>query len=380
MKQRWTYRCYPTPEQEATLARTFGCVRYVYNWALAARTKAYKDGGRMSYVESDKALTVLKRRPETIWLNDASSVPLQQTLRDLQSAFSAFFAKRSGYPSFKRKASRATARYTKSGFKLTDGRRLQIAQLGDLRLRWSRNLPSEPSSVTIVREASGRYFVSFVVEVETKPLPKTGESVGIDFGISRLATLSTGERIANPRHLSKQTKRLARLQRRAAKKQKGSKRRALANRAVARCHEKVGDARKDTLNKLTTRLVKEFDVICIEDLNLRGMVKNHSLARSLSDASIGAAVRMLEEKAARYGKHTVKVDRWFPSSKMCSGCGHVVPKLPLSVREWACPSCGANHDRDLNAALNILAVGQTVAAHGDGVRDELPSGKEPCCR
>lgn len=380
MHQRWTYRFYPTPEQESILARTFGCVRYVYNWALDARTKAFKNGERMNYAESDKALTVLKRQPETAWLNEVSSVPTQQALRDLQSAFSAFFAKRTGYPTFKKKSARATARYTKSGFKFSDGRRVHVSKLGVLRLRWDRNLPSDPSSVTIIREASGRYFASFVVDVEVKPLLETGQTIGIDFGVSRLATLSNGERIANPKHLHKRSRRLAMLQRRLAKKQKGSKRRALAKRAVARLHEKIRNSRKDTLDKLTTKLVSKYDVICVEDLNLRGMVKNHSLARSLSDASIGTAIRMLEEKAERYGKHTVRVDRWFPSSKTCSECGHVVSALPLQIREWTCPACGTVHDRDLNAAKNILAVGQTVAAHGDGVRDAMPSGMEPCCQ
>jgi putative transposase len=379
MQQRWTYRCYPTLEQEQILSRTFGCVRYVYNWALAARTKAFKDGERMGYKASDAALTVLKRQPETVWLNEVSSVPLQQVLRDLQTAYGNFFAKRAAYPNFKKKGARAAARYTKSGFKLTDGRRLQVAKLGVLRLRWDRNLPAAPSTITIIREASGRCFVSFCVDVETEPLPLTGAKVGIDFGVSRLATFSTGERIANPKHGSKRAVRLALLQKRLAKKQKGSKRRALAKRAVARVHEKISNSRKDALNKLTTRLVREFDVIHIEDLNLRGMVKNHSLARSLSDASIGTAVRMLEEKAERYGKQVSRVDRWFPSSKMCSACGHVVSALPLSIREWDCPKCGATHDRDLNAALNILAVGQTVLAHGDGVRATSTSVEGACC-
>lgn len=368
VNQRWTYRCYPTLEQEQILARTFGCVRYIYNWGLAARTKAFKDGKRMGYAQSDAALTALKRQPDAIWLNEVSSVPLQQSLRDLQSAFTAFFAKRAAYPSFKKKGARAAARYTKSAFKFTDGRRLELAKLGVLRLRWDRSLPCAPSSVTVIREATGRYYASFVVEVAVEPKAETGRNVGIDFGLARLATLSTGERVANPRHLHKRAMRLASLQRRLAKKMKGSKRRALAKRAVARCHQKISDARKDALNKLTTRLVTEFDVIYIEDLNLRGMVKNHALARSLSDAGIGIAVRMLEEKAERYGKSTVRVDRFFPSSKMCSCCGYVVSALPLQIREWGCPECGAIHDRDLNAALNILAVGQTVAAHGDGVR------------
>lgn len=368
MQQRWTFRAYPTPRQEAILSRTFGCVRYVYNWALAARTKAFKDGGRMSYADTDRALTVLKRQPETVWLNEVSSVPLQQTLRDLQIAYSAFFAKRSAYPSFKKKGERAAARYSKSGFRFSDGGRLSVAKLGVLRIRWSRRLPSAPSSVTIIREASGRYFVSFIVEQKTQTLPATGRQVGIDFGLSRLATLSTGETIANPKHSYKRASRLALLQRRLAKKQRGSKRRMLAKQAVARAHERIANARKDVLNKLTTRLVREFDVIYIEDLNLRGMVKNHALARSLSDAGIGIAVRMLDEKAERYGRNVVRVDRWFPSSKMCSDCGHVIPALPLSVRSWGCPACGSVHDRDLNAANNILAVGQTVAARGFDVR------------
>ena len=334
----------------------------------------------MTYKDSDAALTVLKRQPETAWLNEVHSVPLQQVLRDLQSAFGNFFAKRSAYPAFKKKGGRATARYTKSGFKLTDARRLVIGKLGVLRLRWDRSLPSDPSSVTVIREATGRYYVSFVVDVDVAHLPKTGQSVGIDFGVARLATLSTGETIANPKHSYKRGQRLAFLQRQLARKQKGSKRRDGAKRAVARCHAKISNSRKDVINKLTTRLVTEFDVIMIEDLNLRGMVKNHSLARSLNDAGIGMAVRMLEEKAERYGKHVQRVDRWFPSSKMCSCCGHILTALPLSVREWTCPNCGADHDRDLNAARNILAVGQTVSVHGDGVRAISASAEGACCR
>lgn len=365
MHQRWTYRCYPTAAQAQSLARTFGCCRFVYNHFLAARAAAFKDGERMTYADTDRALTMLKKRPETVWLNEVSSVPLQQSLRDLQTAYVNFFEKRSAYPSFKKKFARATARYTTSAFRFEAGnRRLILAKTGVIRIKWDRPLPSEPTSVTVIRESSGRYFVSFVVQVEVAPLPRTGQSVGIDFGVARLATLSDGKRIANPKHLRCRQSRLALLQRRLARKQKDSKRRALAKRAIARQHEKIGNCRKDALNKLTTRLVTDFDMICIEDLNLRGMVKNHSLARSLSDASIGTAVRMLEEKAERYGKEVIRVDRFFPSSKLCSCCGHLLSVLPLSIREWTCPQCGVVHDRDLNAAHNILAAGQAVAAHG----------------
>lgn len=374
MDQRWTFRCYPTPEQEQILARTFGCCRYVYNWALSERTRAFKDGRRMNYNQTSAALTALKKHPDTIWLQDVAAVPLQQSLRNLQTAFRNFFDKRTAYPSFKKKGGRATATYVGTAFGFDRiNCHLTVTGIGRLRLRIHRKMKSAPSSVTLIREASGKYYVSFVLDVKTQPLPKTGATVGVDFGISRLATLSKPladgrKHIANPKHGRSRAERLALLQRRLTRKQKGSRRRMLAKRAVARCHEKISSARKDALNKLTTRLVTEFDVICIEDLNLRGMVKNHSLARSLSDAGIGMAVRMLEEKAERYGKHIQRVDRWFPSSKMCSCCGHVLSVLPLSVRDWTCPKCDAVHDRDDNAALNIEAVGLTASAHGDSVR------------
>jgi len=349
----------------------------VYNHFLAARSAAFKDGERMTYAATDRALTALKRQPETVWLNEVSSVPLQQSLRDLQAAYAAFFDKRAAYPSFKKKGARDSARYTRSAFRYEPhNRRVVVAKIGVLRIKWDRPLPSDPTTATIIREPSGRYFVSFVVEVEVAKLPQTGQSIGIDFGVARLATLSNSERVSNPKHLHRRQSRLALLQRRVARKKKGSKRRALAKRAVARCHEKISNTRKDALNKLTTRLVCDFDVICIEDLNLRGMVKNHSLARSLSDASIGTAIRMLEEKADRYGKRTIRVDRFFPSSKLCSCCGHLLPALLLSVREWTCPQCGTVHDRDRNAAVNILAAGQAVAAHGATVNPVRASARK----
>ena len=369
MKSRWTFRCYPTPEQEQHLARTFGCVRFVWNWALRARTDAFRAGERMGYPATDKALTALKATPEHVWLKEVSSVCLQQALRDLQTAFSNFFAKRAAYPAFKRKEARQSANYTENGFSFDAERRiLKLAKIGEIKVKWSRKAIPHPSSVRLIRTASGKYFVSLVVETQPAPLPKTGESVGIDFGVARLATLSNGERISNPKHGAKWQRRLAFYQKRLARATKGSKRRMKVKRHVARIHEKIANSRSDTLHKLSTDLVTRFDVICVEDLNLRGMVKNHSLARSLHDASIGTAIRMIEEKAERYGKTVVKIDRWFPSSKTCSDCGYIVEKLPLSVREWSCPECGTTHDRDANAAANILAVGQTVSAHGGTVR------------
>lgn len=369
MKARWTFRCYPTPEQAEHLNRTFGCVRFVWNQALRARSDAFRNGEPMGYPATDKALTALKATPEHTWLNEVSSVCLQQALRDLQTAFRNFFEKRAGYPSFKRKEARQSANYTERGFSFDPDRRiLKLAKIGAIKVKWSRKVIPRPSSVRLIRTASGKYFVSLVVETHPIQLPETGEVIGIDFGISRLATLSNGERIANPKHGEKWQRRLAFYQKRLARCRKGSRRRMRVKRHVARMHEKIANSRNDRLHKLSADIVTRFDVICVEDLHLRGMVKNHSLARSLHDASIGTAIRMIEEKAERYGKTVVKIDRWFPSSKTCSGCGCIVEKMPLSVREWTCPECGANHDRDANAAVNILAVGQTVSAHGGAVR------------
>lgn len=331
----------------------------------------------MGYPATDKALTLLKQQPETVWLNEVSSVCLQQALRDLQVAFSNFFDKRAAYPSFKRKEVRQSANYTERGFSFDPERRvLKLAKIGAVKVKWSRKAIPHPSSIRLIRTASGKYFVSLVVETQPAPLQKTCEDIGIDFGVARLATLSNGERISNPKHGAKWQRRLAFYQKRLARATKGSKRRMKVKRHVARIHEKIANSRSDTLHKLSTDLVTRFDVICVEDLNLRGMVKNHSLARSLHDASIGMAIRMIEEKAERYGKTVVKIDRWFPSSKTCSDCGHIVEKLPLSVREWACPECGTIHDRDANAAANILAVGQTVSAHGSGIRLKRDTSRE----
>ncbi len=344
-------------------------MRYVWNWALRLRSDGWRSGERIGYPATDKALTAMKAAPEHVWLNEVSSVCLQQSLRDLQTAFSNFFDKRASYPSFKRKEARQSANYTERGFSFdAKTRTLKIAKIGAIKVKWSRKAIPHPSSIRLIRTASGKFFVSMVVETHPVPLPKTGESIGIDFGVSRLATLSNGERIGNPKHGAKWQRRLAFYQKRMARCQKGSHRRNRVKRHCARIHEKIANSRSDTLHKLSTNLVTRFDVICVEDLILRGMVKNHNLARSLHDASIGTAIRMIKEKADSYGKTVVKIDRWFPSSKTCSACGYIVEKLPLSVREWTCPECGTLHDRDANAAANILAVGQTVSAHGGTVR------------
>lgn len=386
MKARHIYRIYPTDEQAKQLARTFGCVRYVWNWALNMRSVGFKDGEKIGYTQTSARLTVLKKQPDTVWLNEVSSVPLQQVLRDLQTAYKNFFEKRAGYPSFKRKGGAESAEYTLSGFTFDLATRtLKLAKIGEVKVKWSRDNVLEPSSLRILRDTAGRYFVSMVVEVTPQAMPTTGETVGIDFGLNRLATLSDPlpdgrTRIANPKHAYGYQKRMAFLQRCMARKTKGSNRRKHAVRRVAKLHAKIADTRKDAAHKFSTEIVKRFDTICIEDLNLRGMVKNHCLARSVSDAGIGMLTRLLQEKAERYGRTVVKIDRWFPSSKMCSCCGHINKAVVLGVKDWTCPKCGTHHDRDDNAAKNIKAVGLTVSAHGGTARPVKASalkGKSP---
>lgn len=374
MKVRYRYRIYPTSRQQQHLAQVFGCTRYVYNWALRLRSDAYRNGTPMNYNATSAALTELKKQPETVWLNDVSCVPTQQALRHLQTAFKNFYDKRTRYPSFKKKSHKQSAEYTRSAFKYdAQTQSLTVSGLGELKARWSRPFQSAPTTATITKLPDGRYFVTLCLDEEFETLPKTGEGIGLDLGINRLATLSNGERVANPRYTAKYAKRLARAQRLLARKQKGSKRRDKQRLKVARLHAKIADCRKDVLHKFTTDTVRRFDLICIEDLNVRGMVRNHCLAKSLSDASFGAVRSMLGYKCARYGKTLVEIDRFFPSSKTCHACGLIIEKLPLDVREWTCQSCNATHDRDLNAAKNIFAVGQTENqnARGELVRHKV---------
>jgi putative transposase len=371
MTRRWTFRAYPTETQAEHLAKTFGCCRLVYNGMLAARTAAFQHGERLTYAGTSAKLTVLKKDPELAFLNDVSCVPLQQSLRHLQTAFVNFFATRSAYPTFKKKnKTRDSAEYTRNGFRFNRAsQRLTLAKLGVLELQVSRRVEVDPSTVTVTRHPSGRYYVSMVLEVASLSTKRvtTGCAIGIDFGLSRLATLSTGETIPNPRHLTQKSALLARAQRRLSGKQRGSNRYRAQHRRVARLHEQIADARRDSLHKLSTSLVRRFDTIFVEDLHLRGLVQNHHLARALSDASIGTAISMIEVKAEAAGVSVVTIDRWFPSSKQCSACGYLLDRLSLSVRHWTCPPCGTTHDRDINAARNILAVGQTVSARGGGV-------------
>ncbi|GHF19654.1 transposase [Streptomyces spiralis] len=378
VKRAFKYRFYPTDEQAAELSRTFGCVRLVYNKALQERTRAwYGEQRRLSYVESSAALTQWKKSEELAFLAEVSSVPLQQALRHLQTAFANFFARRAKYPRFKsRKKSRASAEYTRSAFKWCDGK-LTLAKMAEpLDIRWSRPLPegAVPSTVTVSRDAAGRWFVSLLCEDTITPAPATNAAVGLDAGITSLVTLSTGEKVANPRHERRDRARLARAQRELSRKAKGSNNRAKAQVKVARVHARIADRRRDFLHKLSTRLVRENQTVVIEDLTVRNLLKNHKLARAISDASWTELRLMLEYKCAWYGRELVVIDRFFPSSKLCGACGMVAAKLPLNVRQWTC-DCGAVHDRDVNAARNILAAGLAASACGDGVRPQRESSR-----
>ncbi len=366
-------RAYPDQTQQAVLHHTFGCVRLVWNRTLAARRSRYAAERKgTSYAETDRSLTLMKRDPGLEFLNQVSAVPLQQALRHQQAAFTAFFAKRARYPRFKSRAGRQAATYTRAAFRIKDGELWLAKSAAPLRFIWTWPdmdlVALDPTSVTIAKDTAGRWFVSFHVNVpDPDPLPVAGQAVGIDLGLADFAALSTGEKIPHPKDWERHEKRLKRYQRRLARCQKGSANRAKARVKVARVHAKVADARQDFLHKTTTGLIRRFDVIAIEDLNISGMVRNRRLARAICCTGWGEHRRMLNYKAERYGRTIAVVDRWYPSSKTCSACGHVLAELGLGIRHWTCPACGTRHNRDVNAAKNILAAGLAVTACGGAV-------------
>ncbi|WP_033332245.1 RNA-guided endonuclease InsQ/TnpB family protein [Streptomyces novaecaesareae] len=376
MHLRYSYRVYPTAGQRASLARTFGCARVVYNDALAVRKEARKGG--LPYPKSTdlqkQVITAAKRTAERAWLASVGVDPLIQSLRDLDTAYRNFFDSLSGkrqgrpvgLPRFKSKRdARQSLRFTRNGFRIRGNGKLNLARIGDVRVKWSRALPADPSSVTIVLDPSGRYHASFVVEVEPDPLPEVDAEIGIDLGLTTYAVLSDGSVIDNPRFLRKAEKKLKAAQRELSRKAKGSKNRAKARAKVAKAHAKVADTRRDWLHKQTTKLIGENQAVYLEDLNVRGLGRGR-LAKSVHDAGWSTFRRLLEEKAARYGRYIGIVHRAFPSSQLCSECGHRDGPKPLAVRAWTCGTCGVLHDRDLNAARNILAAGQADRLNAPG--------------
>lgn len=382
VKRAYKFRFYPTDEQAAELARTFGCVRVVWNQILEQRTRRYvQEKASTSYTDSSAMLTELKRSQEFEWLNEVSSVPLQQALRHQSRAFQNFFGKRAKYPRRKtRKKSRASAEYTSSAFRFKDGE-LYLAKMSEpLIVMWSREFNWEScKTLTVSKDSAGRYFVSLLCESEVETLPKVDKAVGIDFGVSSAITTSDG--LKSSPSVSHAQKRLAKAQRRYSRTEKGSGRRERARRALARKHAKVSDIRRDWLHKITTQLIRENQVVVVEDLNVAGMTRRAAgrgrkaksgLNRGILNHSPFEMRQLLEYKADWYGRQVIVADRWFPSSQICSACGHRDGKKPLGIREWTCSSCGTRHDRDQNAAINLMnvAVGlaETQNARGGPVR------------
>jgi putative transposase len=368
------------------LARTFGCVRVVWNRTLAVRNARWqREQKGTSYAQTDAALTMMKKDPDLAFLSDVSSVPLQQALRHQHKAFSAFFEKRARYPRFKTRRSRQSAHYTRSAFSMRGGELRLAKTAAPLRFVWS--WPDvdvtmlDPTMVIVSWEPDGRWYVTFTIDTDPpQPMRQTGHATGVDLGVTDFAVTSDGYKIANPRCLERKARNLARYQRRMARCQQGSANRAKAAAKVARAHRKVRHARRDFLHRASTHLVRSADTIVIEDLNVSGMVRNRSLARVISDCGWREFRRQLAYKCARYGRRMIVIDRWYPSSKTCSACGRRLAELSLSTRHWTCPSCRTRHDRDLNAAKNILAAGLAVTACGAGVRHLETSPVRPAVK
>ncbi|MEU9869076.1 transposase [Actinomadura sp. NPDC048021] len=387
MQLRYRFRLYPAPGQQQALARAFGCARVVFNDALRAREEAraaglaYPSDGELS----KRVITEAKKTPERVWLGEVSAVVLQQALADLNTAYRNFFASVTGRrkgrgvaaPRYRsRKDGRQAIRFTRNArWKITAGGKLRLPKIGDVPVRWSRTLPSAPSSVTVIRDAAGRYFASFVVETADEPLPDTAAEVGIDLGLAHFAVLSDGRKISSPRFLRRAERKLRKAQQALSRKAEGSANRRKAAARVARLHARVADARRDHHHKLSTQLIRDNQAVYVENLCVNGLARTR-LAKSVHDAGWSQFLAMLEYKAARHGRTFAKIDRWFPSSKLCGACGTVAESLPLNIRKWAC-ACGAVHDRDVNAADNILAAGRAdrLNACGGTARPPAEGGR-----
>ena len=357
MKQRYQYRIYPTEHQRQRLSQVFGCARIVWNDSLSWVMQTPEDTQWPSNAELQTlCITLAKQYPARAWLSEVSVVALQQSVQDLGVAFKNFFEHRAKFPKFKKKAAKQSVRFTRRGFSLKHGK-VFIAKVGAIKTKWSRSLPCPPSSVTIIKDTVGRYFASFVVDVGAVVKSVLNESVGVDLGIKTFAVLSTGEEIHSPEYKTLERK-VRRAQRTLSRRQRGSNRYERQRMKVARLKARLAAKRKDFLDKLSTRLVEENTVVCLEDLNVAGMVKNRRLARAISEAGWGTFRRMCEAKAACIVDRTISViSRWEPTSQVCSDCGFRWGKLDLSIRSILCVSCGTQQCRDINASRNIAKAG-----------------------
>ncbi|MER6471442.1 RNA-guided endonuclease InsQ/TnpB family protein [Streptomyces collinus] len=379
MQLRYSFRLYPSAGQRMGLARAFGCARVVYNDALRARETARSEGLPFPKIGdlSKTLITDAKQTPERAWLGEVSAVVLQQSLRDLDAAYRNFFdalkgkRPRMGAPRYKsRKDTRQAVRFTANArWSITAGGKLRLPKIGEIKVKWSRALPSTPSTVTVVKDSAGRYFASFVVETGPEEiLPETTPELGIDLGLGHFAVLSDGRKVDSPRFLRRAEKRLKKAQRDLSRKVKGSSNRNKARVKVARAHARVADARREFHHQLSTKLIRENQAVAVEDLAVTGLARTR-LAKSVHDAGWSAFITLLEYKAARYGRTFVKIGRFEPTSQVCSRCGVKDGPKPLHIRVWTCRACGAVLDRDINAAVNVAkAAGLAVTACGARVR------------
>ena len=378
MQLRYSFRVYPTPGQQQALAKAFGCARVVFNDGLRARQAARE--ASLPYIKDTdlqkQVITAAKRTEERSWLSEVSSVVLVQALADLHVAYRNFFAsacgRRKGRPVAppryrSRKDNQQAVRLTRNGFTIRPNGRLYVAKVGDLEVRWSRDLPSEPSSVTIVKDTAGRYHASFVVQTTDEALPAVEPEVGIDLGLASFAVCSDGTVIDNPRVLRRAERRLKKAQQALSRKAKGSRNRAKARARVAKLHARVADTRRDFAHQLSTTIIRDNQAVYVEDLCVSGLARTR-LAKSVHDAGWSAFVGMLEYKAKKHGRYFARIGRFEPTSQTCSACGVKDGPKPLHVRTWTCPACQTVHDRDLNAARNILAAGRADRLNACGAQ------------
>ena len=375
MKARYRYRIYPTVSQQISLARLFGCTRVVWNDALAYCIDEYRAGNKKpsNGALQKRFITQAKKTSEREWLGEVSNIALQQSLNDLEQAYQNFFQSCKGErkgkpvrpPRLKKRKGRQSAKFHSGGFKVHETS-VYIAKIGKIKTVWSRELPAKPTSATVIKDPAGRYFVSFVVEIQPEILPPTTKTCGIDLGIIDFATFDDGQKVKAPKPLKKNLRRLRKRQKKLSRTQKGSKRREVARKKVAKLHVKIKETRTDFLHKLSTKVIKENQLIALEDLNVSGLLKNRKLSRAISDLGWREFRTLLEAKADKYGREFRVINRWEATSQNCSCCGQKGGKKDLSAREWTCLWCNTTHDRDINAAANILKVagGQPETVNG----------------
>ena len=383
MDKTFEYRIYPSAGQEALLQKTFGCCRWVYSKVLAARRDEYARTGKSRHINSYITQIPAWKKTDAPWLSEVDSMALRQSLRDLDRAYRNFFRApgKVGFPKFRSKRAGRKS-YRTNRVEIIDARHVKLPKLGIVRARVSRPIEGRVLSATVKQVPSGRYFVCLCCTdcPEPEAAPGAIAVLGIDAGVHDLMARSDGVKVANPKALARGERKLAREQRRLSRKRKGSKRREKQKRKVALVHERIANQRKDAIHKATTDAVRESQAIAVEDLDVRGMEKNRRLAKSVADASMSEMARQLEYKCAWHGRGFAKVGRLYPSSKTCSACGHVLDELPLSVREWTCPVCGASHDRDLNAAVNIAREGARLLNKADGTAGLAGTGDAEASR